>query len=213
MKTVPVDQFLPRISPLVADCPPFSVRRAVSDTVVQICKEALCLTTEVFLKTKEDEDTYDVPMPEGLDAEIVRHAFCDGWEMKAVTIDELVRHYSPIDQSSLRGMPMFYCFQKRNRIRVSPAPEKEYGIKLVVTASTRRDAKDVPDIFFHDYVDVVVDGALARIYKTAGQAYSNFQLAAEYEARYEKGLLQVKEDSVRDYSRTTGRVVPNRWVY
>ena len=212
MRTVPVKTFAPRIKPLVSDCPDFAIRRAVVDTVIQMCKETAPLTTEVFFKTIAGEPVYSIPMPDGLDAELVRYAYCEGWDMRPMTLDQLSRYYYPIDYRDQRGQPQFYVFQKRNLLTLSPTPEKTYHIKLVVSVTLARDAENIPNIFFDDYVDTVVDGALSRIYKQAGQSWSNFQLAAEYERRFIEGLAQVREDTARDYTRTLGHVVYNRWI-
>lgn len=55
-------------------------------------------------------------------------------------------------------------------------------------------------------------GALNRIFRIAGQVYSNQQLAERQLLLYQQGVADIHADAVRDFTRTTGRVKFNRIV-
>lgn len=212
MNTVPVKVFSTRIAPLVDGAPDFLICRAVVDTVMAVCKETLCLTTETAFRTKPYENEYDIPMPDGLDIEQIRWAYCDGWQLRVKTQDELARMFMPMDWKDCDGMPLYYSFRKKNHIVFAPVPEKTYHIRLSVAANVERETDNVPELFFTDYVDCITFGAVARLLRTAGQSFSNFQLGELYQARYEGELDGVRSDAVQDYTRNAGHVFYNGWA-
>lgn len=212
MKTVSTKQFAPKIARYINGAPDFAIEQAVSDTVLEICKEAMCVSTDVCLTTKPGVDLYEIPVGDGLDVELVRHAYCSGWQLRPMTQDQLHRHFRPMDFREAEGLPMFYTFQKRNKLLLVPKPEHEYRVSMTCVVSICRDGEDVPELFYTDFMDVVVDGALARLYRTSGEAFTDAEAAVFYQQRYEQGLQGIKNQTNRDYTRTSGRVVYNRWA-
>lgn len=212
MNTVPVQDFVPRIAPLIDGCPDFSIRRAVSDTVLELCRDALNLTTATCFATTRGKQAYRVPMPDGLTVEMVKHCYVFGRQLRPVTVDEINHKIAPMDPSESSGVPLYYSFAKPGVMTLWPVPDGKYLVKCAVAVGIERDGENIPELFFQDYLDAVVYGALARLYKTAGQGYSNFRLAAEYDVLFKQAAQGLYEDSVRDYSRTAGRVLFNRWV-
>lgn len=206
MKTVPVDSFTRHIAPMVDSAPDFAIRAAVVSTIIDICRTANCVTTQTGFTTKHGKREYEIPLADGLKVEQVRYVFCGGSPVHVKTMDEVYRQYEPLDFTQVSGTPLYFTFRSPDSIILTPAPDKEYRVSLVVSVGIGRDAENVPDIFYEDFLDTVVYGALSRLYKTAGQAFSNFRLAAEYEVLYRRGLGDIMSDSYRDFSRTQGRV-------
>ena len=93
-----------------------------------------------------------------------------------------------------------------------PAPVDERYVRVMVTASVDRDTQQIPEQFLSDYLDTVVCGALSRIFRIAGQTYTNVRMADEYEIKYNAGLAEIRQDVARDFTRATGRVFYNRIV-
>ena len=212
MNTVNVEQFFSQVAPYCDGAPKFSIERAVSDTVIAMCQETQCVVTELCFDTKPGESTYNLSVGDGLDVEMVRAAYCDSYRMEPRTLDDLAQLCSPLDWRDSEGMPIYYTFQKRNRIILAPVPKEERRIRVIAAVTIERGGRNIPEIFYTDYLDTVVDGALSRLYRTAGQGYSNFRLGAEYEARYQAGLQSIRVDSYRNFTRTSGRVAYNRWA-
>lgn len=212
MNTVPVEVFDTRVAPLVDGAPNFLIEQAVVDTVMAICKDTLCITTETAFQTEPLENEYDIPMPDGLDIEQIRWAYCDGWTLHPKTVDELARMFMPMDPGESVGMPLYYSFRKKNHMIFAPVPHKCFHIRLSVAVNIERDAKNIPEIFFTDYVDCVTFGAVARILRTAGQSFSNFQLGELYQVRYTSELGDVRSDALQDFTRKAGHVFYNGWA-
>ena len=212
MRTVPVDKFIPYISVQAENCPNFLVRQCVLATVSDMCQRTGCVTTETCFSTKAGERRYDLQLGTGLRGEIVRHLYVDGKELTPVTLDELSHIFKGVDWAESSGEPMFYTYQKPGEIQIIPVPQSEAFCRVALTASVERDAEKVPEQFYNDYFDAVLWGALSRVFRVAGQTYTNVRLADEYEMKYDLAVRNIRNDVVRDFTRRSGRVFFNKVI-
>ena len=212
MKTVEINRFSPYIAPLAENCPDFVMRQAVAATVADICQKTGCFTTETCFLTQEDTATYELQFAEGIHAEIVRFVFCDGVQLIDTRLDELSMRSARFDWREAKGDPKYYTFSKPGELTLVPIPKPNLRVRVVVTASVDRDTQQIPEQFLKDYLDTVVCGALSRIFRIAGQTYTNIRLADEFEFKYNTGLADIRLDVSRDFTRLSGRVNYNRIV-
>lgn len=212
MKTVDIKRFAPFIIPQAENCPEFVMRQAVAATVADICQKTGCLTTETCFKTQPGHSIYDLRFAPGIRSESVRHVYCDGVAVGSIRLDELARRSGRGDWRLTTGDPQFYTFTKPGELSLVPAPVDERYVRVMVTASVDRDTQQIPEQFLSDYLDTVVCGALSRIFRIAGQTYTNVRMADEYEIKYNAGLAEIRQDVARDFTRATGRVFYNRIV-
>lgn len=208
MNTVSVDEFYSKIAPMAETCPQFIVRTAVVNTVADICRQTGVLTTRSTFTTKKDEYEYKIPTQRGLVPLFVRGAYCDGTKLTAIHYDELEVVYGKVDYTKTTGRPVFYANQSPEWLLLSPKPDDEYEISLDLTLSISRSpkVKSIPDLFFTYYLDTVVFGALARVYRIGGQAYTNVRLADQYDLRYFAGLAEIKLDASKEFTRSSGHI-------
>lgn len=211
MKTVPINDFSPLIAPQAENCPDFVVRSAVSATVAEICRETGCLTAETSFMTEPGKDTYELRLGYGLRPELVRFVSCEGMRIRPSTLDSLYHDGAYLGNAG-KGIPSKYAFQRPDVLKLVPAPSKEALVSVVLTASIERNTDKIPEQFFNEYADVVVNGALARIYRIAGQTYTNVRLADEREFKYRLALNSIRIETSRDFTRTNGRVFFNRII-
>ena len=208
MNTVAVDEFFSKIAPMAETCPPFVVRSAVVNTVADICKQTALLTARATLTTKKDEYEYRIPTQTDLVPLFVRGAYCDGQRIEPIHYDELELVYGAGDPANAKGRPCFFANRRPDWLLLSPCPDKEYQIDLDLALSTSRapTIKSIPDVFFNYYLDTVVFGSLARIYRVAGQASTNVRLADEYDMLVVAGLKEIKHDASREFTRSSGHI-------
>ena len=212
MRVVPVDRFVKYITPQAENCPEFVVRREVIATIADMCRETGCITAETCFTAKPDFMEHLIPMADGLNVELVRHAYCDGHELMSARLDELATAMRGTDWFEKGGAPLYYTFKRKNLLRLIPRPAEDAFVRCDVLVSIDRDAKQVPEQFFEDYLDTVVAGALSRIFRIAGQTYSNMQLAERNLMAYQQGLVAIKSEAMRDFTRAAGKVKFNRIV-
>lgn len=212
MKTVEINRFSPYIAPLAENCPDFVMRQAVAATVADICHKTGCLTTETCFLTTGDTATYELRFAEGIHAELVRFVFCEGVQLVDIRLDEIASRSARFDWREATGDPKYYTFNKPGELTLIPIPKPDQRVRVVVTASVDRDTQQIPEQFLKDYLDTVVNGALSRIFRIAGQTYTNIRLADEFEFKYNAGLADIRLDVSRDFTRLSGRVNYNRIV-
>lgn len=207
MNTVAIDEFAKKIAPMAETCPNFVVRNAVVDTIADICKKTNVLTGNSLLMTRKGENTYRIPTETDIVPLQVRGAFCGGERLYPVHYDELVSMFNG-DFSSEVGKPRYFFNRRPNWIIFYPCPDEAYEVSLDLTLSLARTMKSasVPDVFYTYYLDSVVWGALGRIYRIAGQAYTNVRLADQYDMRYFASINEIKHDATREFTRSSGHV-------
>lgn len=212
MNTVPVDEFAAQVGPFVEGAANVFVRRFVADTVIDIVQKTQCLTSEICFTLHPHRNEYEIPVADGLEVEMVRSAYVDGWLLHPLTTDELVRRFMPMDWQDSDGLPLYYSFEKKNRFLVAPTPMHHYQVKVVAAINVERGAENIPEVFYTDYLDAVVFGTLARLYRMAGQSFTNHNLAVQYDQRYAAAVDDIHSEAARDFTRRPGRVFYNGWA-
>ena len=212
MRVVPVDKFVKYITPQAENCPDFVVRREVIATIADMCRETGCVTAETCFTARAEHMEHLIPMADGLSVEMVRHAYCDGYEIQSARIDELSSAMRGTDWFEKGGRSLYYTFKRKNLMRLIPRPAEDVFVRCDVVVTVDRETKQVPEVFFEDYLDTVVAGALSRIFRIAGQTYSNVQLADRNLLAYQSGLTGIRGEALRDFTRASGRVRFNRIV-
>ena len=212
MRTVSINDFCKHIAPQAENCPDFLIRQQVANTVKDLCEQTGCLTVHSEFTTEADKVSYDIPLPAGLDVEVVRFCYVDGRAVRPTPLDLLERQNGEFDWQMSSGAPLVYSFRKHGRILFSPVPDDAYNVRLELTATIDRDSDMLPEIFYDHYLDAVVVGTLARIFRVAGQTYTNVRLADQYDMRYAMAVADIRTDVARDFTRTTGRMAFNRII-
>jgi hypothetical protein len=236
MNTIPIEAFHPHILPLVQACPIELLNLQLVSTITDICNRTGCLTVEVTFKTMEKLPEYDVPMPSGLNFLMARQVFIKpvdpeteeeeqeaeeealavvpqqyaGVQLHSVRTDELTHYSLGLDPAQYVGTPRAYGFRRKGHMVLYPCPDKIYEVKVLAEASLDRGSMLIPEQFFNDYLDVVVNGTLARLHRVASQPFSSLRLATERRVDYEDGLRLIKSETARDFTDSTGRVFFNR---
>ncbi len=212
MKVIPVKEFVRHISPLLEKCPSFVIEQEVIKTVAAACRDSGCLTTTTEFTTKAGREDYELRLPEGLELERVRFAYCDGFQMAPVTYNTVTGR-ALVDWRETNGMPRFYSFRQHDEFCLLPKPDKEYTIRVDLIATVKASSQVVPEFFYESYMDLVTYGVLARAHQIVGQPFSNKELAVAYEAKYLVELARLKGESFRDFTRSAGRLRYNRILY
>lgn len=212
MNTKPIDAFIPHIAPLAETAPGFVIRQAVARTVADMCRETGCVRTSINFKTKPEEIGTAVVVPFGFLPAQVLHVFVEGQEISDIRRDELSKRFGGTDWQNSKGVPLFYTFEKPNNIEFYPVPDQEYTVRIETAVQIDSDSDQIPEVFYTNYIDAVVYGALARIFQISSQSYSNPEMAMAYQTMYVNRCNEILREMSRGSTRRTGRVFYNRIV-
>lgn len=199
--------FRPRIAPKVGGCLDEVIDRAVLDTAIDFTTRSLSLRKMMDpFTTSPGRMEYDLDPA----VKMIVRAWCDGIEITPLDDDGMgafgfVKSIPGV--SGATGVPKFFAQTDYGVISLFPTPDSVCTINMRVAVSPSRSAKVVDDQLWEDNVEVIVDGALGRLFMEPGEWMSE-TLAKFHGTRYEAGVNAAMVDASRGSARAQQRVIP-----
>lgn len=142
-------------------------------------------------------------------SEVIR-VWCDSTELTPVDDDQpgafgFLR--SIPGQTQPTGTPRFFVQTDPGVIAFIPAPDRAYTINMRVAVRPSRSATQVEDQLFEDWCEVIVDGALSRLYIIPGD-WANAGLHKLASTAFEVGINAAMIEARRGAMRADSRVTP-----
>jgi hypothetical protein len=170
---VPVSNFFSRLIPHVIGCPEPLAQQALVDSAIALCDQALVVQVDLEAESVlSDVRDYTLSLPSQQELSQVLRVWLD---------DELL---TPVPSfqvgviEDLPGQPRYYfsrdIFEVLN-VRLFPTPDKAFpdGLQIRVATRPTRDATQVHSSLLNEWVDIVVEGAAARLHDLPGQVFTN----------------------------------------
>ena len=170
---VPVSSFLSRLLPYVIGCPEPLAQQALVDAAIEFCDHTLIVTTDLDpVSVVKGVRQYEMELPAQTGLSQVLRVWMDGTMLGPVPSTEVQSVDAP------EGTPLYYYTRDRDEVlnlTLYPSPDKDIPNGLIVRVATRptRTATQLHSALFNEWVDVIVESALARLYDTPGQVFSN----------------------------------------
>lgn len=193
---VALSAFFPYVLPHVPGCTDPLAEQAIRSACIEFCTDTLVcqeLQTASVISGVQDYDI-DIPtglMPVRLLGVMVRDNWIEGLSLESVRSGLALRGDVGGAQVS-KGEPSAF-FQKTPTsaaFSVYPIPDTTVsdGFAIRVAFAPTRTAMTVPDTLFHDWVEEVAAGAVARLADMSSQPFYAPQSAATYRGRFEMSL-------------------------
>lgn len=177
---------LNRVMPYVGDCPAqtaeFHLRQAATDWFQRTLTWREDLPEIVTAATQQD---YLLVLPEQtVLAKLMRYSF-DGRRFEV--IDAEVGIALELEQDSLEVS----WTVDRATVSINPAPTAG-GTSMIFRAALKpaTDSSAIPRLLYEQYIDHIVDGALARLFALPRQTYTDLTLADRHKAAYELAIAR-----------------------
>ncbi len=215
MNFVNIDKFLPYVLPYAEKCPQYVARRAVRDTIIDICNRTHSTKMRVELRSVKGRDAYELEMPYGVTVEMMEDVIYDGKVLKAVNRPMLRQIYPEADLRGLTGDPKYYYHINSPLIlMIAPAPQADdKSIICEMDVTFTRDCNEFPEEFYVRHVELVGAGALSRILGMPSQTFTDLAMASQWANMYAEGIRELMVDTYRDYTKEAGKVkVQNRSI-
>lgn len=203
---VPVSDFLTRLNPNAIGCPEPLARQALIDSAIAFCEQSLAIQYDINpISVVEGQRDYTLVLPTDTELAQVVRVWHNGKMLAAAPVFMV----SQVDDT--KGVPVcFYMLDiaEAPGIRVYPTPDKSISSGLVVRAALRptRSAENVHSALFTNWADVIVDGALARIYGTPDQDFTNEAKAIVLEQKVRAKTNTARVESLRGRAVSSLRV-------
>lgn len=205
----PLSSFTPRIAYRVDGCPDITIEQAVLDSCIDFCERSLILrqtldqvTTAVGVKEVE------LDLPTNYRIVKILKVWVNETEIEAASEEEVSTPLAHVDSvpgsTSTNSVPAWYVESSPGTLRVFPAPDKAYTITVRAALKPSRSATSVDDILFENWVNAIVEGALARLYlmperwgnaglaAVSAKAFLSFASSASTEAQHGRGRGELR---------------------
>jgi hypothetical protein len=196
----PWERFMPEIAPEVAGCPDASIASALAAAAAEFCDRTHLWREHLDPETTTPGEAEYQLQGSGVVAS-VRSVVIDGdTELKP-------SHFADVTlvKADDTGRPAGFFLVNDTTIRFFPVPDGEYTFSAQVVLKPSKSARGVEDFLFESYSDDIVNGALYRLRKIPGKAWSDPTLAEMNRANFERGIASAR---VRDYRHIPLRVKP-----
>jgi hypothetical protein len=194
---VPVSAFFSRLLPNVIGCPEPLAQQALVDSAIEFCSQSLVTTTDLDpVSVTAGVGNYELDLPAQTELAQIMRVWLDGRMLGPVPT------YEVQSVESFPGMPTYYFGRDIDEVlnvRLFPTPDKDVPNGLVVRVATKptRTATQVHSVLFERWSDVIVEGALARLFDTPGQVFTNEAKALVLNQKVRAKTAVARTDAMR----------------
>lgn len=206
--TVPLEKFLPEVLQYVPDVAEMVALNAVRNACIEFCERTRYWQDDadailMFPKL----NTYEIDVLAGRKFVDVMFAYYNQKLLVPKAPEELSRLYRWADWRTLRGEPCYVTRYNAKEIIVVPTPDKPGDrLNMRIAYAPTRDARNVGIDVYENYLEVIGNGARARLYNTPGQPYYDKNSALEFDRRFRAGVTEVRVQVNKALTRTSPQI-------
>ena len=184
---VTVDEFEPFVSLYAPNIPSEYVQHAIRETINDFMRATKVAVDTVRFEKQKFVDDYVLDLPEGrnlvsvIDVKHRKEKNCKAGSFIEVVNQPGMRGYEVFDDYD--GFPAIEFFQD---IPAGNTVEVKYSWVI------GRNDCEIPSFIYEKYMDIIVAGSLARLYRIPNVEWFNMQVALKYDEEFKSGLLGVK---------------------
>jgi hypothetical protein len=198
---ISTERFLSRLMPHVPACPEPLAEQALLDTAISFCEHSNVIREDLDLfYTIPSIANYELDLPNS-NYQVAR--------VLNVTVDGELLHGIHEEQASgmqdMTAQPRSYYTRRLGstfELYLYPTPDKRAIVIAHVALQPTRDATALADDLYNVWCEPLLDGALARITKVPGQAFTDFNASLMYQDRYANGVNRARIEGY--YGRVRG---------
>ena len=176
IRTVELEKFLPELRFEFPDLPEQLFKYALLRAARTAAHEGNLIRRKAIINSQRGVTRYALHSPDGMEICAIlgiRHSSC-------CETRYMPRSFDPPENSCLCYREMAWYDDKEGVLHVVAActPGTFY---VSYAVAPKDDACTLPVEFYDDYLDILISGAKARIYRMGNKSWTNFQLADGYE--------------------------------
>jgi hypothetical protein len=207
--TVPLTDFLPEVMQYVPDVPEFVAINSLRNAAIEFCEKTRVLQLSLApITLQNDKANYTMQVPPGIKFVDLVDAYIDDRLIIPKSSEELSRIYRATDWRLLKGSTAYVTRVTYPEIQLVPYLETVSGEVLRIRASVAptRDATEVPETLYEEFVEQISYGARGRLYGTPKQSYTDKTLAREYLMMFRSAIGEAKTRVNRGLTRASGSI-------
>jgi hypothetical protein len=207
--TVPLTDFLPEVMQYVPDVPEFVALNSLRNAAIEFCEKTRVIQVDIDPITLQDNKaSYIIQTPPDMKFVDLVEAYIGDRLIIPKSSEELARIYRATDWRSLKGSTAYITRVVYPEIQLVPYLETVTDEILRIRASLAptRDATEVPESLYQEFVEQISYGARGRLYGTPKQSYTDKTMAREYLMMFRSAIGEVKTRVNRGLTRASGSI-------
>ena len=197
-----VDSLLPRITVHAYSAPNNLIRQAIVESAREFCRETRFWREDLAaVDTVVDQTTYALTLPASSEAIDFNDVY---YSTKRSLIAKTIRQLDTINHQwrTQTGEPYYYMRVDNASVKLVYIPQEVITGAIQVNAILQPTlaTTTIDDVILEDYDETIVHGALYRVLRVPGRAWSDMSTANYYE-----GLFRAKLDEAASKA-TDGRI-------
>ena len=208
-----LEALLPYLLPDVPGVPDITALQALRLTAIDFCEKTNAWNeTQDPIPLEDNVNEYDLDVEQGARINSVMEVWLKDRQLDPKTVQELAL-VLPDWQTAKNSRPSFYnAAAEIGVLRVYPIPlEPTESITVRVSYVPTLSATTVPDIVVNRYLDELIHGAKHRLMIAPGKGWSNPQLAAYHDTKFDEGVQSAKIDILHNHVQGSIRAKPVRF--
>jgi hypothetical protein len=213
--TVPFEQFLPEVMQYAPDVPEFIALNAIRNASIEFCEKSRYWQADIApVPLEANKYEYVVQTPPDTKFVDIVEAYADEVLLIPKSSEELSRIYRYTDWRSVEGMPAYITRINYPAVQLVPYLTSVTGqqLSLRVALAPTRDAAEIDQEIYEQFLEYISFGARARLYSTPKQAYYDKASAMDYMRMFRAGINEARTRVNKGLSRTSGRIEFQRFV-
>ena len=213
-----LDDFSPYVIPYVPGCTTAMFEQALRSTAYDFCNQTDIVQEVVATGVAEGEGEYYIEVPNEMLLARVLGVFYGQNQLKLEALAHVNVPFalrgSVDDQDPPTNTPTV-AYQREpgtETIWLYPLPDRTDETLLTVRASfaPSRDATQLADVLFNNWVEVIAYGAIAELMAMPAQPFSS-PAAPQYRARYWSGVASARAEARKGRTLSSLRVQPRNF--
>jgi len=213
--TVSFDEFLPEVMQFMPDVPELVAKNAIRNAAIEFCEKTRYWQIDVNpISVVTGKRNYVVPTPADTKMVGAVSAYYDTNLLIPKGPDELARIYRMGDWQQVEGAPQYLTQIIKPEVVLVPTPYEYRAdvLHLRVAIAPTRDAEEISQDVYENYLMVIANGAKAILYNTPGQPYFDKTSAKECQMYFRAGIANARIQIDKGLTRSSTRAEFQRFV-
>lgn len=213
-----LDDFSPFVLPYVVGCTTPMFEQALRSTAIEFCEKTDIVQQVVSTGVAESVGEYYVEVPADMLLARVMQVYYGQSKLSLIATTHVDIPFalrgSVDDQDPPSNTPL-YAYQIEpgsSSFWLYPLPDRTDSTLLTVRASfsPSRDAAQLADVLYDNWVDPIAAGTIAHLMAMPGQPFTS-PAAAEYRLRFLSGVASARAESRKGRTLSSTRVQPRNF--
>jgi hypothetical protein len=201
MATTAFTAFLPEVLPHVAGCADVIATNAVRNACIEFCAESFIWNEVQDAERVTDADfPYTVTAPSGARVAGVLDVMVNGQRVSPSYLDAL--GFVPNWQDVTAEQPSVYVQADPETLVFYPRLSVPANLVVRAAYAPTRAATGIVSFVYQEYLEEIAAGALAKLMLVPGQPFTNPDLSAFYNDRFEKATTLAAVRANKSFTRT-----------